>query len=99
MTEDERLLATISIMAAVIVSRYSSTGGPVDRACAHEAKHAVGRARAIYNEAIDQLWPGEKKLKESKAPTGGESTPPFKGPRVGAGWSDENLAEDSGYHK
>jgi hypothetical protein len=99
MTEDEQLLSTISIMAAVMTGRYLASGRSTDLHTAGEAKHAVSRARAIYNEAIDQLWPGEKALKESKSPTGGESTPPFKGPRVGAGWSDENLAEDSGYHK
>jgi hypothetical protein len=67
----------------------------------------------IYNEAIDQLWPGEKMLEQTKAPTGGETTPPFegdiadevakrgnfKGPRLRMSWSDENRPEESGYHK
>jgi hypothetical protein len=98
-------------MAAAMTGRHLSSGGDYEADQFNwEAKSVVKRARMIYNEAIDQLWPGEKAL---KAPTGGETTPPFKGdiadevtkrgnfkgPRVGMGWSDENLPEESGYHK
>jgi hypothetical protein len=81
-----------------MTGRYMASGMLSDISIGVEAEHVAKRAIAIYNEVGNQLWPGTKPAKEA-SPTGGETTPPFQGPKVGMGWSDENLPEDSGYHK
>jgi hypothetical protein len=78
----------------------------------HEADTGPGKKADLLLAAIHEIERLSKRSPES-APTGGETTPPFQGPKVGAGWSDEKLEatactlsdiegpleEESGYHK